>query len=130
MVLNSKATAENVRHNQGLQVSLFSSNFLFTYPVLSLFSVNKYKCMVYTIHYTMLGVDESETLLLLCRRCERDVESPPEHLQSHQSSLTPPILSPSQRHSPIYHFRQSETCQNSKLVEYVYKNQLQLHHPQ
>ena len=121
MVLNSKATAENVRHNQGLQVSLFSSNFLFTYPVLSLFSVNKYKCMVY---YTMLGVDESETLLLLCRRCERDVESPPEHLQSHQSSLTPPIL------SPIYHFRQSETCQNSKLVEYVYKNQLQLHHPQ
>ena len=55
MVLNSKATAENVRLNQGLQVSLFSSNFLFTYPVLSLFSVNKYKCMVYSTLYDAGG---------------------------------------------------------------------------
>ena len=75
--------------------------FLLLNPVLSLFSVNKYKCMVY---YTMLGVDESETLLLLCRRCVIDVDSPPAHLQSHQSAAhTNNYISQSETLSHILH---------------------------
>ena len=125
-----RVNAENVRINLGLQCFFIRVSFLHLIPVLSLLTVNKINTYLYCIegivNYTtvwysvfsiqcswepVVEVEESETLLLLCRRCVRDVDRPPAHLQSHQSSAHTNnyISQPETLYSHISHTSQSQT---------------------